>query len=99
MNDGNPEGYNTVGDPGNPYWDRIACPSGYSFSSNYTVGQDCNDGGGSGSCTGFYRNAGTAWKQNYSPIYGCVPANTRSEERRVGKECVSTCRSRWSQYH
>src|SRR3546814_2668190 len=24
---------------------------------------------------------------------------TRSEERRVGKECVSTCRSRWSPYH
>src|SRR3546814_21083795 len=23
----------------------------------------------------------------------------RSEERRVGKECVSTCRSRWSQSH
>src|SRR3546814_6876328 len=29
------------------------------------------------------------------------PTNTalRSEERRVGKECVSTCRSRWSPYH
>src|SRR3546814_3273106 len=27
-------------------------------------------------------------------IYG-----RRSEERRVGKECVSTCRSRWSPYH
>src|SRR3546814_11162634 len=27
-------------------------------------------------------------------IYGA-----RSEERRVGKECVSTCRSRWSPYH
>src|SRR3546814_18201464 len=26
-------------------------------------------------------------------------AAIRSEERRVGKECVSTCRSRWSQYH
>src|SRR3546814_12917241 len=26
-------------------------------------------------------------------------AGERSEERRVGKECVSTCRSRWSQYH
>src|SRR3546814_8368309 len=26
-------------------------------------------------------------------------AQDRSEERRVGKECVSTCRSRWSQYH
>src|SRR3546814_10914652 len=26
-------------------------------------------------------------------------APTRSEERRVGKECVSKCRSRWSPYH
>src|SRR3546814_20756545 len=25
--------------------------------------------------------------------------NDRSEERRVGKECVSSCRSRWSRYH
>src|SRR3546814_8617484 len=25
--------------------------------------------------------------------------SSRSEERRVGKECVSTCRSRWSPYH
>src|SRR3546814_15505219 len=30
----------------------------------------------------------------YSIIY-----NGRSEERRVGKECVSTCRSRWWPYH
>src|SRR3546814_3402361 len=27
------------------------------------------------------------------------PCFFRSEERRVGKECVSTCRSRWSPYH
>src|SRR3546814_17261657 len=27
--------------------------------------------------------------------FGCV----RSEERRVGKACVRTCRSRWSPYH
>src|SRR3546814_3347021 len=27
------------------------------------------------------------------------PGKLRSEERRVGKECVSTCRSRWSPYH
>ena len=26
-------------------------------------------------------------------------SGSRSEERRVGKECVSTCRSRWSPYH
>ena len=25
--------------------------------------------------------------------------NVRSEERRVGKECTSWCRSRWSPYH
>src|SRR3546814_16151777 len=28
-----------------------------------------------------------------------IAALLRSEERRVGKECVSTCRSRWSTYH
>src|SRR3546814_11330639 len=27
------------------------------------------------------------------------PVIFRSEERRVGEECVSTCRSRWSPYH
>src|SRR3546814_8420465 len=29
----------------------------------------------------------------------CFSKGLRSEERRVGKECVSTCRSRWSPYH
>src|SRR3546814_14966712 len=28
-----------------------------------------------------------------------IVRKVRSEERRVGKECVSTCRSRWSPYH
>src|SRR3546814_15212401 len=28
-----------------------------------------------------------------------VAVEGRSEERRVGKECVSTCKSRWSPYH
>ena len=27
------------------------------------------------------------------------PSGSRSEERRVGKECTSWCRSRWSPYH
>ena len=27
------------------------------------------------------------------------PVKERSEERRVGKECLSLCRSRWSPYH
>src|SRR3546814_15577648 len=30
---------------------------------------------------------------------GAAQAAMRSEERRVGKECVSTCRSWWSPYH
>src|SRR3546814_14814702 len=33
------------------------------------------------------------------PVELGLLAERRSEERRVGKECVSTCRSRWSPYH
>src|SRR3546814_3598651 len=33
------------------------------------------------------------------PVARFVTLMVRSEERRVGKECVSTCRSRWSPYH
>src|SRR3546814_16522027 len=33
------------------------------------------------------------------PSYEILPAAERSEERRVGKGCVSTCRSRWSPDH
>src|SRR3546814_1245528 len=32
-------------------------------------------------------------------LVGIAVECRRSEERRVGKECVSTCRSRWSPYH
>src|SRR3546814_12689768 len=33
------------------------------------------------------------------PILVLFMEKLRSEERRVGKECVSTCKSRWSPYH
>src|SRR3546814_16298960 len=36
------------------------------------------------------------FKLAYFPVLSCW---WRSEERRVGKECVSPCRSRWSPYH
>src|SRR3546814_11415486 len=46
---------------------------------------------------------GTADDPEYLPLAlmkpWTLPAFIRSEERRVGKECVSTCRSRWSPYH
>src|SRR3546814_16874484 len=34
-----------------------------------------------------------------SSLFGVRTDPFRSETRRVGKECVSTCRSRWSPYH
>src|SRR3546814_8716733 len=34
-----------------------------------------------------------------APFRGNTQRMDRSEERRVGTECVSTCRSRWSTYH
>src|SRR3546814_14965882 len=45
---------------------------------------------------------------SYTPLHEAAHGNIhggnerlkwRSEERRVGKECVSTCRSRWAPYH
>src|SRR3546814_13917694 len=48
------------------------------------------------------------WAMNQADLIVCLGARfddrvtgrlDRSEERRVGKECVSTCRSRWSPYH
>src|SRR3546814_4820979 len=45
-----------------------------------------------------------SWQWTSSPITTSqvelsYAMSGRSEERRVGKECVSTCRSRWSPYH
>src|SRR3546814_12140200 len=38
-------------------------------------------------------------RREFSKHRGFAVTIIRSEERRVGKECVSTCRSRWSPYH
>src|SRR3546814_7630495 len=38
-------------------------------------------------------------RHDVEDLEGAVGLAHRSEERRVGKECVSTCRSRWSPYH
>src|SRR3546814_2247204 len=52
-----------------------------------------------GSCRGadHFGRTTSARRGRGRAVRGCVAA--RSEERRVGKECVSTCRSRWSPYH
>src|SRR3546814_5701279 len=41
---------------------------------------------------------GQTGHERHQDRHGEAPG-PRSEERRVGKECVSTCRSRWSPYH
>src|SRR3546814_11941372 len=42
-------------------------------------------------------------QEQFRPFFRCITRYKqnpeRSEERRVGKECVSTCRSRWSPYN
>ena len=38
-------------------------------------------------------------KRNVNMKGGITGQKVRSEERRVGKECASMCRSRWSPYH
>ena len=37
--------------------------------------------------------------KNTKVITQGITGKTRSEERRVGKECLRLCRSRWSPYH
>src|SRR3546814_8656647 len=46
------------------------------------------------------RTARSVLRVSDPALRSLMPRKTRrSEERRVGKECVSTCRSRWSTYH
>src|SRR3546814_13975838 len=72
-------------------------------------------GGGEGPALPLLYAGSIAWVIGYDTIYALqdieddalvgvkssarVLGRHRSEERRVGKECVSTCRSRWSPYH
>src|SRR3546814_18397826 len=46
-----------------------------------------------------YYQSVAPWAYEEGEKYFTLTPNGRSEERRVGKECVSTCRSRWSPDH
>src|SRR3546814_5803202 len=70
---------------------RDALNDGYRFNGHLCRLAEGSFGGFFGWPNLTVRNAGG---------YMGMPAGAaRSEERRVGKECVSTCRSRWSPYH
>ena len=62
------------------------------------VGAFGEDAGGdfAGAAYVFQRNAGGAGNWGEVKILTASDAEARSEERRVGKECTSWCRSRWS---
>src|SRR3546814_14540256 len=76
-----------------------------------TIGQACFKPGMSKSTYGtgcfLVLNTGSEFKRSQNRLLSTIAyringettyALERSEERRVGKECVSTCRSRWSPY-
>src|SRR3546814_13504672 len=52
-----------------------------------------------GQLTGLHRDGLLHMEDALRQVGGVDLELDRSEERRVGKECVSTCRSRWSPYH
>src|SRR3546814_5155424 len=59
------------------------------------VGNGVGGGGGVGTA----RRNPPPGARDVAWFHGRRRCEARSEERRVGKECVSTCRSRWSPYH
>src|SRR3546814_11374652 len=71
----------------------------------FTPANDCGDLEANGSCS-FLRTECLDEERDGAckveeRVYRCTTPGSavRSEERRVGKECVSTCRSRWSPFH
>src|SRR3546814_9834366 len=76
-------------------WSSNVCSSGLSLSPHARAQQ----GEARDACK---RRAAAKEMEDQSPFGDDLiarPSIQRSEERRVGKECVSTCRSRWSPYH
>src|SRR3546814_4951993 len=76
-------------------WSSDVCSSdlysGNSITYRVTAGRDA--------CTVFEQNRMARRFTAGDQVRITWSATDRSEERRVGKECVSTCRSRWSPYH
>src|SRR3546814_1055778 len=78
-------------------WSSDVCSSDLGNGNNATVPVPTGAAVGDIAVVGIYKESTNA----ISPPAGFTVKATlaRSEERRVGKECVSTCRSRWSPYH
>src|SRR3546814_6801097 len=92
---------NRVGDTDNPKWQngKVTMPPGFKAAYRQFV----EAGWGSIDGPGAYGGQDLPFTLAAVVIEALGSANMgfslRSEERRVGKECVSTCRTRWSPYH
>ena len=94
---------NHTGDPAGPLFSCSQNPGDHSagmvprhcyLGTSYSV-QPSGTGVGSGLPAHSCQRLGSSLR-----VYSAFPsAASRSEERRVGKECTSWCRSRWSPYH
>src|SRR3546814_12226211 len=96
-------------------WSSDVCSSDLSYRSStprdawpYESNRDAGlaqvpSGGGYPTCRQWWTDAGNGLRARLlaevNPSLLNRVAGWRSEERRVGKECVSTCRSRWTPYH
>src|SRR3546814_3372652 len=86
-------------------WSSDVCSSDLSCTRNMI----CDKRGGKSRPAILFRRNPRAMRASFScnarriqdeePSIGPERMGPRSEERRVGKECVSTCRSRWSPFH
>src|SRR3546814_2332002 len=87
-------------------WSSDVCSSDLD-NSGTIAGEDYDGirliGGGavtnSGTISGGFRPDGVPTSGDGVSMFAYDDQDLRSEERRVGEECVSTCRSRWSPYH
>ena len=64
-----------------------------------TLYRDVNAFASDGERIGLVGANGSGKSSLLGAILGRVALDAGSEERRVGKECLSVCRSRWSPYH
>src|SRR3546814_12035357 len=74
-------------------WDRLILPGGQSILLDRLPGADAAGMAGLEDQTNYH------WGNMLKAAFISTLLGARSEERRVGKECVSTCRSRWLPIH
>src|SRR3546814_13982964 len=80
-------------------WSSDVCSSDLSASTGIASSAPVGTASVSSTVSSFSSTATLAGRLMGSAMGVPYVAGVRSEERRVGKECVSTCRSRWPPYH